>query len=62
MLMLTKGPLARGELAWMAWANNSLPVPVSPKSKTGLWVWAARLAWRFKSATTELAPTKLAKL
>ena len=31
-----KGPLARGDAAWIAWASNSLPVPVSPNSNTGL--------------------------
>ena len=32
---LTNGPLARGEASWMARANNSLPVPVSPRSRDG---------------------------
>jgi hypothetical protein len=41
MFTLISGPLARGDEAWMAWASNSLPVPVSPKSSTGLLDWAA---------------------
>ena len=62
MLILTNGPLARGELAWMAWANNSLPVPVSPSKSTGLLDCAALRAWRLRSTTTALEPMKLAKL
>ncbi len=33
-LSLTKGPLARGESAWMAAAASSFPVPVSPLTST----------------------------
>jgi hypothetical protein len=45
----------------MACASNSLPVPVSPKSSTGLADCAARRAWRFTSSAAALLPTKLAK-
>ena len=34
-LMATKAPPARGEALCTAWANSSLPVPVSPMRSTG---------------------------
>ena len=54
--------LARADAAWIAWASNSLPVPVSPSSSTGLDDWAARRAWRLTSTTAGLLPMKLAKV
>ena len=39
-LMLTKGPLARGERLWISRAINSLPVPVSPVTSTVMSVLA----------------------
>ena len=34
-LIATKGPSQRPDARWTAWANSSLPVPVSPISSTG---------------------------
>jgi hypothetical protein len=34
-LIGTNGPLARGELAWIACAASSLPLPLSPQINTG---------------------------
>ena len=62
MLMLTSGPAARAEAAWIACASSSLPVPVSPSSSTGLDDSAARLAWRLTSTAAGLPPTKLARV
>ena len=62
ILTLMKGPTERLDAAWMAWANNSLPVPVSPSSSTGLVDCAARRAWRFTSTAAGLRPIKLAKV
>ena len=39
-LMATKGPFARWDAQWTAWARSSLPVPVSPMISTGLSVTA----------------------
>jgi len=36
MLTAIKGPAARGLAAWIALAINSLPVPVSPVTSTGI--------------------------
>ena len=60
MLTPTNGPCARLEAACIAWANSSLPVPVSPNSSTGLLESAARRAWRPSSLTpSEAAPSRL---
>ena len=49
-LMATKGSLDRGPLLWMAWANISLPVPLSPVMRTEelcrAAIWAASMAER----------------
>jgi hypothetical protein len=42
MLTVTNGPRARAELAWMARATISLPVPLSPMSRTVISVRATR--------------------
>ena len=55
MLTLTSGPAARADAAWMACASNSLPVPVSPSSSTGLDDSAARRAWRLTSTAAGAA-------
>ena len=60
-LMLTKGRPARGEAPWMAWASNSLPVPVSPSSSTAASLAAARRARRLTSRLAGPLPTKWPK-
>ena len=57
-----KGPWARALAAWMARARSSLPVPVSPSSRTVESACAARRAWRFTSITAGAVPTKLEKV
>ena len=47
-LMVMKGRSRRGLRAWMARANSSLPLPLSPRSSTVDWVWAT---WRTFSAS-----------
>ncbi|MNL70283.1 hypothetical protein D3C87_1952630 [compost metagenome] len=61
-MILTNALCARGEAAWMAWASNSLPVPVSPSSKIGESLLAPRRARRLTSRLTELVPMNWAKL
>ncbi|MCY1177544.1 hypothetical protein D9M73_178560 [compost metagenome] len=62
LLILTNALCARGEALWIAWASNSLPVPVSPSSNTGDSVLALRRARRLTSRLAALVPMKWAKL
>ncbi len=59
--MATKGPCPREEALWVAWANSSLPVPVSPMINTRLSAEAAILAsliWRMNSGALPLMSSK----
>ena len=51
-LSATNGLPARGELAWMASAHSSLPVPLSPVMKAGAEEEAMAAIWRRVSAIT----------
>jgi len=48
----TKGPSRRSESAWIAWAASSLPVPLSPVSRT---VTSEFAALRIRSKTESIA-------
>ena len=60
-LTLTKGPLLRGELRWMASAMSSLPVPLSPVMSTEAPVGATRVTASSTSLIWGLLPMILSK-
>ena len=56
--MATKGCCRRGLAAWMAFATTSLPVPVSPRTRTALSTGATMLISSSKARNLGLEPIK----
>ena len=61
-LMRTKGCILRGLPWWMAWANSSLPVPLSPVIKTGRSLAVALSASFFRPRMAAPCPMMLRKV
>ena len=57
-----KGCPARLLAEWMAWANSSLPVPLSPQIMTGEELVAAERASWMHSCRASSRPTMLEKV
>ena len=57
-LMVMKGPLARGLAWWMAAETSSLPVPVSPMTRTSAMVGAALRMLARRSCMAAEVPTR----
>ena len=58
---LTNGLLRRGLFWWMAWANSSLPVPLSPSSSTDALDGATCRTVLNAASISGLSPTRLSK-